>query len=288
MFRFSVDQIQCFQAVVVEGSFNQAGERLGRAKSAVRYAINSLEEQLGFPLLDRRSYRPIPTVQGRSFLQRSEKLLLEYEELKVFSQQISEGVEARLAISASGLCDLSGLYSIIKQAMQLFPSTEIVLERELLSGERMLFREMVDIAIFENVRNWDDLEFKQIDHIRMVPVIAGDHAFLSLPENQQNLESLFQHPQIVQRSTIPDDDLQFGIYKQSLKWRVADTPSKREVILNGLGWGKLPEHLIFDDLASQRLVSIEQIDQVTELDVYLCRRKKGHMGQVARFIWDSF
>ena len=288
MFTFSIEQVYYFHAVVEEGSFNKAGERLGRAKSVIRYAVNSLEKQLGFPLLDRRSYRPTPTVQGRSLLQRSQKLLQEYEELKLFCQQVSEGVEARLSISASGLCDLRNLYTTIKKAMYQFPSTEIVLERELLSGERMLFREMVDIAIFENIRNRSDLEFKLIDHIRMIPVIAGDHPFIRLPSRQQKIEQLFKYPQIVQRSTLPDDDLQFGIHKQSLKWRVADTPSKREVILNGLGWGKLPEHLVREDIKAQRLASIENIDQITELDVFLCCRKKGQMGKVARFIWDSF
>ena len=288
MFKFTIDQIQCFHSVVDKGSFNQASENLRRAKSAIRYSVNSLEEQLGFTLLDRNSYRPVPTAKGRSFLQRSKRFLIEYEELKNFCQQISEGVEARLSISASGLCNLTELYSVIKQAMLHFPSTEIVLERELLSGERMLFREMVDIAIFENIRNRNDLEYKLIDHIRMIPVISASHSFLSLPKRERNLKALFQHPQIVQRSTLPDDDLQFGIYKQSLKWRVADTPSKREVILNGLGWGKLPEHLIIHDINNQQLVSIEQIDRITELDVFLCRRKKGHMGQVAQFIWNSF
>ena len=153
MFWITIDQIQCFRAVVTHGSFNRAGDKLGRANSAVRYAVNALEEQLGFALLDRGSYRPLPTSRGRDFLYRAEKLLGEYESLLQYSHQIAENIESRLVISASGLCDLGYLYSVIKRAIHEFSSTEIILERELLSGERMLFRDMVDVAIIENIRN---------------------------------------------------------------------------------------------------------------------------------------
>src|SRR5258708_30411228 len=49
----SVDQLLVLLAVVEEGSFTGAAKRLRRATSAVRYAIDTLETQLGLTLFDR-------------------------------------------------------------------------------------------------------------------------------------------------------------------------------------------------------------------------------------------
>ena len=284
----AIDHIQCLHAVVEEGSFNKAGEKIRRAKSAVRYAVNTLEDQLGYPLLDRKSYRPVATPQGRAFLQRAEKLLKAYEELRTYSRQIADRIESRLVISASGLYELTTLYPVLQEAMLSFPSTEIVLERELLSGERMLMQGVVDLAIFEGFRKLDELECKSLGSVRMIPVMASAHPFLALPRSRQTAEQLYHYPQVVQRSTIPDDDLQFSVHEDSLKWRVADTPSKREIIAYGLGWGSLPEHLIRADLDSGLLKVLESVARPSVVEMFLGRRKSGFVGQVSRFIWNSF
>ena len=49
----SLDQLTVFLTVVETGSFAAAGRRLGRATSAVSYAITNLEQQLGVRLFDR-------------------------------------------------------------------------------------------------------------------------------------------------------------------------------------------------------------------------------------------
>ena len=49
----SVDQLLVLLTVVEEGSFTGAARRLKRATSAISYAIDSLEEQLGLSIFDR-------------------------------------------------------------------------------------------------------------------------------------------------------------------------------------------------------------------------------------------
>ena len=46
----SLDQLTVFLTVAEAGSFAAAGRRLGRATSAVSYAIVNLEQQLGVQL----------------------------------------------------------------------------------------------------------------------------------------------------------------------------------------------------------------------------------------------
>jgi DNA-binding transcriptional LysR family regulator len=53
----SVDQLLVLLTVVEEGSFSAAAKRLRRATSAISYAIDTLEAQLGLPLFDRGTTR---------------------------------------------------------------------------------------------------------------------------------------------------------------------------------------------------------------------------------------
>jgi len=288
MFWITIDQIECFQAVGESGSFQKASEKLNKAKSAVMYSINNLEEQLGFPLLDRSSYRSKITPQGEAFLYRSQKILDDMRELHDYCRLIASEVEMKISISVSGIFDINLLYPVIKNAMKEFPSTEIMLEKEILSGEKMLQREMVDISIFENVHNKRELDFKSIGKVKLVLVISSSHSFLDLPPKQQTKEKLFKYPQIVQRSTVPDDDHKVGVHTKSLKWKVTDTPSKKDIILNGLGWGRLPLHVVEEELKNGTLTHLKSLRDDDVVEMYICKRKISFMGQVSQMIWDSF
>ena len=62
----TLDQLQILLCVVETGSFAAAARRLNRATSAITYAIDNLEFQLGLPLFDRvGTRRPELTEAGR-------------------------------------------------------------------------------------------------------------------------------------------------------------------------------------------------------------------------------
>ncbi len=288
MYNISVDQIQCFKVLVEEGSFTQAALKLNRAKSAVRYAINNLEEQLGFKVIDRSSYRPRLTPQGESLLQRSKELIFHFDEFLESCSQIASHVETRLKISVSGIYGLNPLYPTLKKLMKKYPATEFILEREILSGEKMLRRGLVDLSFFEHLNYKKELDYKVIDRIDLFMVIAKNHPFTKLPKKDQKIENLYSYPQIIQRSTIPDEDFSHGIHHESLQWKVTDTLSKKEIILNGLGWGRLPRHEIEKELKSGKLVHLAHLNQDDETKIYICRRKGAYTGKVAEELWNSF
>ncbi|NRA67022.1 MAG: LysR family transcriptional regulator [Pseudobacteriovorax sp.] len=283
----TIDQIQCFQMVVEVGSFTKAAEKLNRAKSAVIYSVKNLEEQLGFSLLDRSKYRPEVTPKGQDFLIRSAKIIHDMDELQQQTKLIASDIEMRIRISASGIFNSALLYPVLKQTMKKFPSTEVIFEKEILSGEKMLTRGLVDLAIFENLKNKRDFPHKLIAKVPLYLVIASDHDFFAVEDLKQTKSRLYKYPQIIQRSTIPDPDTQVGVHKDSLKWKVTDTPSKREIILGGLGWGRLPKHETSADLESRRLTHLKQFRDDDVVDIYLCSRSK-ERGKVAQHIWDSF
>ena len=203
------------------------------------------------------------------------------------TQLIADNVEARLAISVSDIVPTTKIYKTLNQVMNKFPSTELILEKEILSGEKMLANGQVNLAIFEGLKNRKDFTHRKIGDLILKLVIASEHPFLKLPQKKQTLKNLYKYPQIVQRSTLKDDTLNIGVHKESVKWKVSDTSSKYEIISQGLGWGRLPCHIIQNDLESGKLAHLSHLKDDDEVEVFLCRRNETQLGQVSEFIWNA-
>jgi DNA-binding transcriptional LysR family regulator len=67
MSKFTLHELQCFDAVACAGSFQAAADKLHRTHPTVFAAVRKLEQQLGLKLLDRSGYRVALTEGGRSF-----------------------------------------------------------------------------------------------------------------------------------------------------------------------------------------------------------------------------
>lgn len=284
----TIDQILCLKAVYDEGSLTKASEKIFKAKSAINYSLKVLEEQLGFKLLDKSAYRPRLTPKGEEFLFKSKSLISEYELLLENSKQIFSGVEMKLALSASSICSLGTMYTTIKNAMLKYPSTEITLNREILSGEIMLEKGIVDLALFEHLNNTQDYDYKIVDRLSLPLVISHGHPFLELPKKEQTKRILTKYPHIIQKSTISGNLTNRSVEADEIKWEVTDILSKKELIQEGLGWGRLPDHMIKADLKSKKLVQLKHLDTIKEMKVFLCRKKNIIHGEVNNFIWNSF
>jgi DNA-binding transcriptional LysR family regulator len=73
------------------------------------------------------------------------------------------------------------------------------------------------------------------------------------------------------------------------RWYVSDFAAKKEVLMNGMGWGGLPEHLVKKELESGELVRlyISGFD-IRHSQLYLIRRTDKPIGIVAQAIWKQF
>lgn len=97
MHRF--EDLQAFVAVVEAGSFTAAADRLGMAKSAVSRRISSLEERLGVQLLQRTTRRLNLTDTGRSFYERSARILADLDEAEAAVHQEHGELRGRLRLA---------------------------------------------------------------------------------------------------------------------------------------------------------------------------------------------
>ncbi len=283
----NIDQLTVLKVVSETGSFSKASEKLHRAKSAVSYAINNLEDELGLQLLDRTNYRPSLTKYGVQLLEKAEHVIESFLEFEKFANTLSKNQELKIRFSITALWPLNEITPILKELEVDFPDTEVVFNREVLSGERLLLRKNVDIAIVELLQNKIDLEQKKIGSLKMPTVISSKHQILK--KKGLKLSDLEKFPQIIVRSTLEDRERNFGVIEKAKKWYVNDLDSKLQLIEDGLGWGGLPEHIVADKIKSGKLsvIDIKEFKK-REVDLYIARRKDDYHGVVSNYLWDKF
>jgi DNA-binding transcriptional LysR family regulator len=109
-----ISQIEAFAAVVQEGSFTAASERLDVSKSHVSNLVSELEERLGVRLLHRTTRSVEPTPEGEAYCERVTRILDDLEEAdrslrQARSEPIGElRVTAPVSVGASYLGELVG------------------------------------------------------------------------------------------------------------------------------------------------------------------------------------
>ncbi len=94
-----LQDLEAFVAVVESGSFTLAAERLGAAKSAVSRRVSALETRLGVELLRRTTRRLSLTDTGRSFYERSARILADLDEAEAAAAQAHGELSGTLKVA---------------------------------------------------------------------------------------------------------------------------------------------------------------------------------------------
>ncbi len=118
----SLDQIEVLLSVVENGSFSGAGRALNRAQSAITYAIQRLEEQVGAPLFNRDAYRPVLTDAGRALLPQARRILAEIQAFRIQAAGISGGLEPELTLVLDSMFPIQRVLPLLRAFRGQFPS----------------------------------------------------------------------------------------------------------------------------------------------------------------------
>lgn len=283
----TLQQLQCFDAVVAEGGFQAAAEKLGRTHPTVFAAIKSLENQLRLKLFDREGYRVRLTPEGRSFHERTRVFLREFADLRVHARQLAQGEESELSVVVGDLCPLPETLGLLRRFFDRCPGTRLHLHFEAISGPwERLFDDEADL-IFHHIDKADPrLEYIDLFASKVVPVVAP--GFLAFPVSRSiTPEQMRGHVQCIIRDTArhsPPRD--YYLVEGAHAWTVADQLMKKQIILQGMGWGHLPHYLIADELRDGRLISIAGRHlRGGSGEIVAARRRDRRHGPVADRLW---
>src|ERR1700744_2649383 len=228
----TLHQLQCFDAVVAEGGFQQAAEKLRRTQPTVFAAVKNLESQLGLVLLDRSGYRVALTEAGRSFHDRAQGFLRELRGLQPHARQLAMGEESELRVVIGDLCPLRSVLGLLGGFFDRHPATRLHLHVEAMAGPwERLFDGEADLIIHHIDKADPRLDFIDLGVVTLIPVVAP--GFLRLPISAEiTPDQLRFYVQCVIRDTARHSPRpNFYLIDGAPSWTVADQLMKKEIIL---------------------------------------------------------
>jgi len=256
--RISLDQLRTFIAAADEGSFSAAARKLGRAQSAVSDLIANLEGQLGVTLFDRSGRYPKLTREGQVLLGDACAVVSDVDGLKARASGMASGLEPELSAVLDVLFPIDAITESAKEFRERFPRTPLRLYVEALGGA---YQPILDgRAAFGVVAALPmqppSLASEKLPAVAFAIVAARDHPLAALTGTIPRRE-VAKHVQLVLTDrTSLSDGREFGVMSPST-WRLADLFAKHAFLLEGLGWGGMPLHLVEEDIASGRLVALD-------------------------------
>ncbi len=285
----TLDQLRALQAVVEHGGFRPAAEALFKSQSAISIAIRKLEEELGIPLFTRDRYRPELTEAGRAIHHKATALLFGDTELSNLAHHFAAGEEPELRVAMSALVPVEAALGLFNEIKNSSPATRLVLLVETLNGtlERLEDGD-ADIAICETFDHQDHYIYAPLTGVEMVSVISPKHR-LADRSDELTEKDMAGSTQIIVRDTSRHSEKRTaGIVEGTQHWVVSDFTTKKQIIASGIGWGRMPLHMVADEINSGELLLLtHEAFPSLKVDIKAVRKKSEHLGPVASQLWEQ-
>lgn len=286
----TLDQLRVFVAVIDCGSFSRAARELHRTQSVVSYTIANLEAQLNVALFDRSKRKPTLTEAGKALLADARTVGMKVDAMRARAKTLAQGLEAEVSLAVDVMFPNCRLVEALKAFQQEFPTVGLRLRIEALGAVMHLVGERVcQIGITGPMLDFaDTFQHQQLGHITMVPVASPDHP-LGKMTGIIPTEVARDHIQLVltDRSQLTSGQ-NFGVIALR-DWRLGDLGAKHMLLLNGLGWGSMPEEMIRADLESGRLVHLQLAHMISgQYSLHMINRVDEAPGIAGRWLMQYF
>lgn len=250
--------LQTFYAVAQLGGFHKAADKLHTSQPAVSARIAQLERQLNGRLFERDKRGCFLTSQGRELLTYAERMIaLESEMVEAVAGR--KGLSGSVSLGASDTIVHTWLSDLLKQLSQEYP--EITLDVIVDSTANMttgLADCTLDVALLMgpvNIGNAENLP------LCSYPMSWIKSPKLDLGDKPLTLEQIATLPVITYaRNTRPYWQLKDMFDRKGLhKVRLFSNSSLSSIVrmtMDGIGIAAIPEHAVFDELASGKLHTV--------------------------------
>ncbi|MFH1803273.1 MAG: LysR family transcriptional regulator [Pseudomonadota bacterium] len=287
----TLDQFRVFVTVVDVGSFAAAARQLNRTQSAITYTIQKLEDQTGLVLFDRQNYRPGLTKAGQSLLPHAQKILAEVAGYRLHADGIARGLEASISIALSQYAPASPFVAALALFQKKFPTVRISILTITVQTTELLDNRTIDFAILPEYVPFG-APYKRVNcgKVSICAVARPDHPLAQFA-GKIPVEAMEQQTQII-TSSRTSSVLARNYAVQSLNyWQVNDLETKLSLILGGVGWGGMPEHMVVPHIANGALVRLDPdswdgLDQMPILNIVAAHRQDTKPGPAGQWLLD--
>lgn len=288
----TLEQLRMLVKVAELGSLKAASEKLFKTQPAISQGIKQLENQMGLQLFSRQGYRLLLTDNGKQIYQHALKLLNEAVHIKQLASFLAQGNEATITIAIEASYDLKRILPVFELTQNKFPHTQIILRQEYINGAlEAVNSEQADLAL-TGIDNLTLLsgkyEANKLYQGHLCNVAAPK--FLKRHNKLSSVSQLKEEYQIVvQDSGQSSQGINYSVQTGQRCWYVNDFNTKKTLIMSGMGWGRLPDHMIKDELNAKSLVAVHLNDFDTQitLNYQAIKLKSRLLGPVASELWKN-
>jgi DNA-binding transcriptional LysR family regulator len=209
------------------------------------------------------------------------------QNLRNHAAQLAMGEESELRVVIGDLCPLPEILKLLRRFFDGCPGTRLHLHFEAIAGPwQRLFEDEADLILHHIDKADTRLEFIDLFSVKLVPVVAPD--FLGFPISRSiSPEQMRDYVQCVIRDTARGSaPKSYFLVEGARSWTVSDQLMKKELILQGMGWGHLPKYLIEQELRERRLLPITgKYFQGGQAELVAARRRDMPHGPIADKLW---
>lgn len=268
----TLEGMRTFSAVVTEGSFSRAAQRLDRSPQLVSKYVAQLEARLGVRLLNRSTRKLSVTEAGQAYFDRCQGIVAEVDDLEDAVGNMAAAVRGLLKISAPMTFGMHHLTPAIAEFQAAHPELRI----DLALDDRVvdIVSEGFDLAI-----RIADLEASSLVARRLAPVnlvVCGSPAYFDRRGRPQTPKDLVDHECLGYTYSSNRDRWRFASdagevedIQVSGRFCANNGDALRTAAIAGHGLVLQPTFIVGDDLRAGRLVQVMTDYTVTPLSVYV-------------------
>ncbi len=287
----TLDQLRVLVTIAETGSFSAAGRKLRRAQSAISQAVATLEEIHGVTLFDRAGHRPRLTEVGRVLVGQARAVLAGANRFEAMAAATRDGIEPELAVAIDPLVPTTAFIDSLHALRAAFPHLPVSFSTEGLGGaERRLRRGEAALAfciLLPTVP--EDIAALPLLGVDLVPVVAPVHPLARLGRAATRAD-LDEHVQLVLSDPSAPDGPSYGVMSTKA-WRFVELGRRLDFLLAGLGWCRMPEHLVAPLLAEGHLVPLPIEDDPARaagaLTIYASHMRGRSLGRAGAWLLDD-
>jgi DNA-binding transcriptional LysR family regulator len=270
--RLSLDALLVLDAIARYGSFAAAAEQLHRVPSAVTYAVQKLEDELGVLLFDRSGHRAQLTSAGQELLREGRQLLAAAAELEERVRRVATGHEVELRIAVDGVIPIPRLFPLVERFYQACPGTRLRLTAEIFGGTwDALVNKRAELVIGAAGEGpgGGDYELRPLGMMQRRFMVAPIHPLADLPEPLSAQDILPYRSVAAADSSRNLPPRSTGLLDGQDVLTVAHLEAKIAAQRAGLGVGYLPVHLTRAEVASGSLRVKEVSGQALDVPLFI-------------------
>jgi DNA-binding transcriptional LysR family regulator len=249
------EQLKMFILTSDLGSFSACAKKLGKVQSAVSQSIANLEIDLNITLFDRSTRKPQLTADGSRLYDYAKAIIYQYDEFSSAVLSIQQKQETEITFAIDNLLMTASVTKLLKNFSLDFPMVKFNLLVATSSKIATLVKEQqADIGLmFANPEFLRDVELCHVGNMPFIGVCNTEHPLAN--KTIVRVSDLIEHREILLTDVHEDQSQNFTAFSPE-QWTVNTGTEAKLLVIEGIGWSYLPEHLVKDDVERGKLIKL--------------------------------